>query len=103
MREVKIYNMKNVLDFIEAQLLKTKTHLSNTKESNVLFSYWMGYGVALTELKREILNEAVVCGSKETDNCQHTNWGYKSQGFDMSRICIDCKKELSVDGKEISS
>jgi len=95
--------MKNVLDFIETQLLKTKTHLSNTKESNVLFSYWMGYGVALTELKREILNEAGVCGSKtyQTD-CNVINCLIGDEE-EFGKYCIKCNRQFDKFGKEISS
>jgi hypothetical protein len=95
--------MKNVLDFIEAQLLKNKTHLSNTKISDVLFSYWMGYGVALTELKREILNEAVVCGSEtyQTD-CKVINCLIGDEEK-FGKYCIKCNRQFDKFGKEISS
>lgn len=95
--------MKNVLDFIEKQLLNTKTHLKNTKQHDILFSYWMGYGVALTELKREILNEAGVCGSEtyQTD-CKTINALYGDEE-DFGKYCLKCNRQFDKFGKEITS
>jgi len=69
--------MKNVIDIINNHITVAEIRKEKCTES-VNRAFWDGIIVGLNELKSEILNEAVVCGSEKSftwcKECESHRW-----------------------------
>jgi hypothetical protein len=69
--------MKNVLELIDKRIRNAELKKRNCIE-RINVAYWDGVSIELKELKKEILNEAVVCGSEKSftwcKECKSHRW-----------------------------
>jgi hypothetical protein len=94
--------MKSVLELIDKRIRTAELKKRNCIE-RINVAYWDGVSIELQELKKEILNEAVVCGSERNQTmCNRANVSLESNK-NVAQYCFTCKKEFDFLGKEISS